>query len=60
MKKEVWWLRTDVVARIVGPALGGMLILGALLPDPRIGSLLGAVIGVMAGVTYNRALTKSR
>jgi hypothetical protein len=54
------WLRTDVVARVVGPVIGGMLLLGSLLPSPGIGAILGAMVGAIAGLRYNHELARSR
>lgn len=54
------WLRTDVVARVLGPVIGGMLLLGSLLPSPAVGAFLGATVGAIAGLRYNHELARSR
>jgi hypothetical protein len=45
-------------ALIAGPALGGFLLFGSLLPSPLFGGLLGAMIGAAAGMLRNRELAK--
>lgn len=52
------WLRTEAVALVVGPALGGFLLFGSLLPSPWIGGVLGALVGIAAGMARNRELAR--
>ena len=40
----------DVVARVLSPALGGMILLGAVLPYPVIAGVAGAALGAAVGI----------
>lgn len=54
-----WWQGTGSVALVAGPALGGFLLLGSLLPSsPLAGGLLGAMIGAAAGMLRNHEIAK--
>jgi hypothetical protein len=54
-----WWRGSGSVALVAGPALGGFLLFGSLLPSsPLAGGLLGAMIGAAAGMLRNRELAK--
>lgn len=57
-KPKRWWQESVSIALIAGPALGGFLLFGSLLPSPLIGGLLGAMIGAAAGMLRNRELAK--
>jgi hypothetical protein len=58
--QRVDWLRTESVALVVGPALGGFLLFGSLLPSPWVGGVLGALVGIGAGLARNRELARQR
>jgi hypothetical protein len=60
LKARRWgqWGGSESVALIAGPALGGFLLFGSLLPSPLFGGLLGAMIGAAAGMLRNRELAK--
>lgn len=48
----------QAVALVVGPALGGFILLGSLFPSPWIGGMLGALLGAVAGLVRNRELAR--
>ena len=48
----------DTMARLVAPTLGGLLLGGLFVPPAALGSILGAVAGLMVGLTRNHDLAK--
>jgi hypothetical protein len=50
----------EAAARVVGPMLGGLLLGGTLLSSvPLLGSVLGALAGIAAGLARNRELSQA-
>ena len=51
---------TSEIAHVLGPALGGFLLFGSLFPSPFLGGLLGAALGILAGLARNHRLARAR
>ena len=49
----------DATARVVGPMAGGLLLGGTFLQTtPVLGGVLGALVGVVAGLVRNREISR--